>query len=87
MKSVVYVWACYTLHCMCVITSRRTWAAAAEENAGGDYPLFVGTVVTAHEFASSRKVTAPIATQLHEPNFNTLRDQHIMWPTEGKGWS
>jgi len=77
MKFVVYMWAYYTLYCMCVITSRRTQAAAAEENAGGDYRLFVGTVVTAHEFASSRKVTAPIATQLHEPTFNTSRDQHL----------
>ena len=33
--SVVYVWAYYTLYCMCVITSRRTQAqqaAAAEED-------------------------------------------------------
>jgi len=32
--SVVYVWAYYTLYCVCVITSRRTraqQAAAAEE--------------------------------------------------------
>ena len=32
-KSVVYVWAYYTLYCVCVITSRRTRAAVAEEDA------------------------------------------------------
>jgi len=31
MKSVVYVWAYYTLYCVCVITSRCTRAAAAAE--------------------------------------------------------
>ena len=36
MKSVVYVWAYYTLYCVCVITSRRTRVAAAEEDAVGE---------------------------------------------------
>ena len=30
--SVVYVWAYYTLYCVCVITSRHTQAAVAEED-------------------------------------------------------
>ena len=32
-KSVVYVWAYYSLYCVCMITSRRTRAAPAEEDA------------------------------------------------------
>jgi len=30
MKSVVYVWAYYNCYCVCAITSRCTWATAAE---------------------------------------------------------
>ena len=37
-KCVVYVWA-YTLYCVCVITSRHTRAAAAEEDAVGEQQL------------------------------------------------
>ena len=35
MKSLLYVWANYTLYCVCVIMGRRTRAAAAEANAVG----------------------------------------------------
>ena len=51
MKSVVYVWAYYTLYCVCVITSRHTRAAAAEENAVGEQQLMwtqFGTVQSDH---------------------------------------
>jgi len=39
MKSVVYVWAYYTLYCVHVITSRHTQTAAVEEDAVGEQQL------------------------------------------------
>jgi len=38
-ESVVYVWAYYTLYCVCMITSGRTRAAPAEEDAVGEQQL------------------------------------------------
>ena len=44
MKTVVYVWAYHTLYCMCVITSTRIQAAAAEADTIGEQQLKVNAV-------------------------------------------